>query len=1345
MLALAVRKLRHIKQLRIKSPWGNRWNFGLTGTEADQEANHYLRIKEQLAAIRAANSKSRFVYLMGQRRHGSATNRIAAAEGSVFFLADSEPVGSEDESLPGQIYEEASAELLRAFEMKTAITEGPIQDEWGTWISAMVPLVEPQSGDLVAMLGIDIDSRDWQWSVAARAAIPVGLVLFVMIGLAAVVVSSGRVSASPKPVLRRLLPVLTFLLILLFALAGGMLWNLHRESLKKRTEMVAAEVRQDLQTSLKQQAQGLTAAVHTIAMDQRVHQALRTGDRDRLLMDWQMLFETLHRENGLTHFYFSDTNRVCLLRIHKPEKFGDRFDRFTIREAERTGRTASGIEIGPLGTFTLRVVQPVFDGKTLLGYVELGKEIEDILQAIQNRNFGVDLTVVIQKDALTREAWETGMDMLKREADWDRLPSCVVIYTSHDRLPKAFEAFADHGQASGHRHGVTDNEVAADGKVWRLMASTLKDASGKEVGDLVIGSDITDLKDAFNRDLALGVTVGVILLAALLALVFVLLHHTDLGIQAQQAEVRANEEKYRLLFNSGGDAIFIYDMVAQIQAVNQQACEKFGYTEAELISMKITQMYSPDEIQYTPEHMGRLIANGNATFETWLQRRDKSLVPHEVNTTRILWEGKPAMMSICRDITERNRAKEELIEINRQLVEATERANELAFQSQMASTAKSDFLANMSHEIRTPMNGVIGMTGLLLDTDLSDEQRRYAETVKTSAESLLSLINDILDFSKIEAGKMSLETLDFNLQDLVEDLASSMALRAHEKGLEFLYSIPTEVPALLRGDPGRLRQILTNLVSNAIKFTQAGEVAIRIRLESEDDQTVTLRFSVRDTGIGIPKDKVGMLFEKFTQADTSTTRKYGGTGLGLAICRQLSELMGGGVSVVSVEGKGSEFSCTVCLGKQAEGVEAEVPTLGDLRNVRVIIVDDNATSREILCAYLSSWGLRVVETADGPSAIQLLLQAQDAGDPFRLAVLDMQMPVMDGEMLGKAIKSNARLAEIRMVMLTSLGMRDNTEHYRAIGFEACLTKPVRHQELKRVLSQALVNPGIPGQGFASLTAPKRNTVKELQTMFVGSKARILLAEDNITNQQVALGILKKLGLRADAVANGAEALQALESLPYDLVLMDVQMPVMDGLEATRQIRSPSSSVSNPKIPIIAMTAHAMQGDQEKCLAAGMNDYVSKPVSPQTLARVLEKWLNVEEEAHLSKNTVTTQTSQTVEHPVLDLPGLMERVMDDVTLAEQVLDGFPEDVLQRIQALQTFMEAGDCACVERQAHAINGASGIVGGEALRALAFEIEKAAKAGDLTIARSNEAELINQFNLLKEAIEAQLKAWRS
>ncbi|MFZ4437775.1 MAG: response regulator [Syntrophales bacterium] len=705
-----------------------------------------------------------------------------------------------------------------------------------------------------------------------------------------------------------------------------------------------------------------------------------------------------------------------------------------------------------------------------------------------------------------------------------------------------------------------------------------------------------------------------------------------------------------------------------------------------------------------------------------------------ISAAPIVLKGRNHALLSFSDVTNRKRQEIELTRSRDELTQTNFHLNEAVAQANIANLAKSEFLANMSHEIRTPMNGVIGMIGLLLDTDLNPDQRRYAEIVLNSGELLLALLNDILDLSKIEAGKLDLEVLDFDLRALLDDFAAMVTLRAEEKGIEFICAAAPDVPSALRGDPGRLRQVLTNLMGNAVKFTSEGEISVRASLVSKSDNDVLIRFSVKDSGIGISTEKQKILFQKFIQADPSTTRKYGGTGLGLAISKQLAEVMGGETGVESKEGEGAEFWFTARFARQTVDEHPIISPVG-IRGVHVLVVDDNATCRDVLTIQLAAWGVRPQEAPNGPMALQALYMARDAGDPFPVAIVDMQMPGMDGATLARIIKADEKLKNTRLVLCSSLAQRGDAKRMQGIGFSGYLTKPVRYGEIIDCLSAVLAGMTVmePEQPLVT-----RHTIREMRLGVV----RILLAEDNITNQQVAVGILKKLGLRADAVANGAEALKALEALPYDLVLMDVLMPEMDGLEATRQIRNRQSAVRNHKIPIIAMTANAMQGDREKCIEAGMNDYVSKPISPHALAQALDRWLPQEVTAALKQTTDKTEhqapsvSTKESEASVFDKAGMMVRMMDDEDLARTVLGGFLEDLPRLIEALKGDLESGDLPRTERQAHTIKGASANVGGEALRAVAFDMEKAARAGDLKSVMARLPELEHQVSRLKDVL---------
>jgi len=771
-----------------------------------------------------------------------------------------------------------------------------------------------------------------------------------------------RNMASAKPVQQRLLIPLT---VVLLVLVGGFAWALfesQQRSVHQTSRQVLEDVASHLPLKLEEHAEVIAALQEVFLHDECLSEALAEKDRDRLLADHAPIFAKLREDHGITHFYFHGPDRVNLLRVHSPQKHGDLINRFTAREAERTGKTAAGIELGPLGTFTLRVVHPVFDGNRLIGYFELGKEVEDVLARMHDRD-GIEMAVSIRKDALKREQWEKGLKLLGRNGDWERFDEDVLIYSSLAKFPTQ----CDRLIASDSRPpAISDPDVVFEGRSWRPLVTPLSDASGAEVGHMLLLHDTTDVERQFSSTLGMASAAIIALLAGLLTCLYVALRKVDRGIIAREDELRATNTR----------------MVEALERENLAATK---------------------------------LAAAMGKLET---------------------------------------AKEG---------------------AEAADRSKSEFLANMSHEIRTPMTAILGFTESMLDPGLSDSEKLDAiHTIRRNGEHLLTIINDILDISKIEAGKLEVEHIRCSPVQLAAEVQSLMRVRADAKGLPFNIEFIGAVPETIESDPTRLKQILVNLIGNAIKFTETGGVRLITRFV-DDDTEPTMQFDVVDTGLGMTKEQISKLFRAFSQADTSTTRKFGGTGLGLNISKRLAEKLGGDITIESKPNAGSTFRLTIAIG-----------------------------------------------SLDGVKMLN---------DPAR-AVIEQKSASVAGS------------------------GSDRT----------------------------------PATGSSALDC------------------RILLAEDGLDNQRLIAFVLKKAGAVVTVAENGKlahdAALEARDAgQPFDVILMDMQMPVMDGYEATSQLRQAGYTG-----PIIALTAHAMASDRQKCINAGCDDYATKPIDRKKLIEAIQQHL-----------------------------------------------------------------------------------------------------------------------------------------
>ncbi len=743
--------------------------------------------------------------------------------------------------------------------------------------------------------------------------------------------------------------------------------------------------------------------------------------------------------------------------------------------------------------------------------------------------------------------------------------------------------------------------------------------------------------------------------------------------------IRQQKDYLEALIKNSPVAIITLKQNRTIESCNPAFESMFGYSPGEVIGRNLDTLLSDDRIHAEAISLTEKVIRGEPVKSiVQRKRKDNSLVDVEIlgvplnledNSTDSLW--------LYHDITE--------------LMQARRAAEQ-------ADHAKSEFLANMSHEIRTPMNGIIGMIELTLGTELTEEQYEFLSGAKDSAEALMSLLNSVLDVSKIESGQLQLENVEFEIPEIIEGVAQTMASRAETKGLEMVVYEDPAIPNLVRGDPGRLRQILVNLSENAIKFTEHGEILIRTELKETSDEQLVVRFYVEDTGIGIPKDRQRAVFERFVQADGSTTRKFGGTGLGLTISKQLAELMGGRIGVVSEPGKGSSFWFDI-LYEQVPISVKEAGIVSKLEGTRVLIVDDNTTNRSIFSKMLEGLGVRTESVSSGLDVLPELFRGLLANDPYHLVFLDMQMPGLDGEHTLQMIRQEKLTRDVKVIVLTSMGRRSELTYLEELGCSGYLLKPVRQSNLQNILEFAL--------GLRK-KSEKRGRASQVEDMVLFDQPlpplKLMVVEDNLLNQKMIRTFLNRQGHMVDICNNGAEAVQTSKTVQYDLIFMDVQMPIMDGLEATRMIREDEGI--NQHTPIIAMTAYALQGDSQRCLEAGMDDYVSKPLDTRRLIQVMRKWAaNHDDLIPASENVETIHISGTDE--ILDVRSALPRFSDDLGFFKSLLDEFLETLPDRAEELRKLYQDRNWKLLASQSHNLKGVAANFGAMKISGLARRID--------------------------------------
>lgn len=1400
----------------------------LTGTSDDLNKQEYLFLKNQFSIFMQTNEAYRFIYLM---KINDSSDLI--------FLVDDKPAGHPDESIAGECYDDAPVEFIDSFKNGTSRIVGPFSDKWGSFVSGCVPLRDPQTNEVIAILAVDFDESHWQANVIGHSLLSLilGYILFTVLALTIVLHKSRKSLAKTEFRLDNVISCTrlgtwqwnvqtgeTVFNEMWSHILGYTLEELSPINIDTWLKLTHPEDAEKAKDQLNKHFRGeLPHYDFELRMKHKNGNWVWIHDRGRVISYTSdgkplMMFGThtdiTRRKNAeerlaLTQFVV-DKAQDFIIWINEDAGF----DYVNDSVCQHLGYSRD--ELLKMTVFDIDPDFPpehwrnhwneIFDKKHIIFETRHRKKdgtlipVEVSLNALEKNGYKYNVVFIrdITEHKREQQALERRMAALTKPLDDDIDLEFEDMFRLED-IQKLQDEFAKAAGVATIIARPDGSPITKPGNFTRLCNDIIrkspKGCQNCQKSDAAIGQCSTEapciqvcqsggLWDAGARINIKGKHIATWLIGQVRDET-----QSEDKIRQYAHQIDVDEEELVSAFNEVPSMSMekfrnivqvLHTLASQLSTSAYQNMQQARYI-AELDRTKdllqeeqkrldfilditktgVNICDADYNLHYVDKGWQKVYGDfqGRKCYEYFMGLNEpcpgcgipKAIATKQVQITeeklpkennRVVEvhtipfqdaKGQWMVAEFNVDISKQKQAQQELQRLltqsevlNKQLESQTKFANQMTLKAEAANVAKGEFLANMSHEIRTPMNGVIGMTDLLLDTQLTDEQRQFAKVVQSCGESLMTIINDILDFSKIEAGKLEMEELEFDIRDLLEDFGSMMAVRARQKKLEFVCAANPDVPSYLKGDPGRLRQILTNLVGNSVKFTEQGEVALFVKLLDKTEDCATLCFSIKDTGIGIPPEKVGMLFNKFTQVDASTTRKYGGTGLGLAISKQLAEMMGGTIGVNSKLGEGSEFWFTAKLAI-ADKAKQESSDRKDnqISSKKILIVDDNLTNLEILKKRLDSWGAITEQATDGYRALEILKNSISQNSIFDAVITDMQMPNIDGQMLCNEIRKIEKYENTSIVLMTSLGSITNKEFEKS-GFSAVLAKPIKASELFNKLTE---------QFSKDLNSDIEKPNQQIGNNNLGgySSFRVLLVEDNITNQQVGLGMLKKLGIKADTAADGAEAIKALEMINYDLVLMDMQMPVMNGVQAAEIIRSGKSNIKNTNIPIIAMTANAMQGDRQKCIDAGMNDYLAKPVTLKNLQEKLLQWLPIasQETEQVGSADVTENSTA-----IYDKQEFLDRVMGDMEAANAILDVFLQDIPNQIKELKSAIEKFDTSSAKQIAHSIKGASANIGGKSLSQKAADIENACKQGNAEIALKSLPLLEENFGILKEQI---------